>query len=322
MARIGVRTVESAKAVPGRDVFVWDDELKGFGVRVKPSGAKSYVLQYRNAYRRSRRITLADCAKLAPEKARKRALKLLGGIAEGADPAEDRKNALAACTVAEFAERYYAEHCLKTKKRSTHASDRSILSKHVLPAIGHKPLNQVDKLDVLKIRGALADKPIVFNRVRTFLSAMFNTAEAWGLRPEGSNPACGVKKHREERRERFLSPRAIVRLGEALAELEREGTIRPAAAAFVRLALTTGMRSSEVRGLRWEDIRPDQNAILLRDSKTGARALPLTPAVAEILGAIPRDSGGPWVIAGRIRGEPMVNPARPWAALCKRAAAI
>src|SRR4051812_1576229 len=100
MPKLTKSVVDAAKPNPTTDAFLWDSELRGLGLRVKPSGAKSFFLQYRNAAGRSRRYTIRDQSVLAPDEVRKQARELLVDIARGGDPAEKRSADRAALTVA------------------------------------------------------------------------------------------------------------------------------------------------------------------------------------------------------------------------------
>ena len=138
-------------------------------------------------------------------------------------------------------------------------------------------------------------------------SKLFSLAEVWGLRPDGSNPCRHVKRYRERKRERFLSPEETERLGEVLREAESE---MPSAVATFRLLLLTGCRLSEIQFLRWEYVKDD--CIELPDAKTGGRVVPLGPEARAVLEDLPREDGNPWVIRGRLPGSHITDLQKPW----------
>ena len=143
---------------------------------------------------------------------------------------------------------------------------------------------------------------------------MFSLAEVWGWRPDGSNPCRHVKRYKEHKRERFLSPEETERLGQVLREAEEE---MPSAVAAFRLLLLTGCRMSEIRDLRWDYVKND--CIELPDTKTGGRVVPLGPEARAVLSSIPREGGSPWVIKGRLPGSHLTDLQRPWRRIRKRA---
>ncbi len=100
MAKISKRTVDAAKPDEERDLLIWDDSLIGFGLRIKPSGIRSYVIQYRNARGQSRRMTLGRHGPMTPDQARVQARQLLADVAAGADPAQERREASQGSNVA------------------------------------------------------------------------------------------------------------------------------------------------------------------------------------------------------------------------------
>src|SRR5690242_12718376 len=106
MPKITKRTVDAAAPQTGRDVFLWDSELKGFGVRVRASGSKTYLVQYRNDEGRSRRTVLGRHGAITAEQARILAKQKLGGIANGEDPAEERNALRNALTIGEVCDWY------------------------------------------------------------------------------------------------------------------------------------------------------------------------------------------------------------------------
>ena len=278
-------------AADGAETVLWDSELKGFGVRVQKGGTKSYVLHYRVGTGRGaplRKLTIGKHGSpWTPETARREAKTLLGVIEDGADPAADKLSRREAPTIAELAERFLAEHAEAKRKGSTAAEYKRLLDKIILPALGKRKVADVTRADVTKLHHANRAAPYQANRVLAVLSKMFNLAERWGWRPDGSNPCRHVEKFAERKRERMLSPAELARLGDALAA--HGGS--PYAVAAVKLLVFTGARLGEVLGLRWEWIDFERGEARLPDSKTGAKTLHLPPPALAVLAALPRLDG-------------------------------
>jgi integrase len=146
---------------------------------------------------------------------------------------------------------------------------------------------------------------------------MFNLAEIWGLRPDGSNPCRHVPKYREKKRERFLSQGELQRLGQVLFEVESEGSETPFIIAAFRLLILTGCRLGEIQTLKWEYITPRH--MELPDTKTGARRIPLPQAARDVLDALPRYAGNPYVVAGKLEGRFATDFQHPWRRIRARA---
>ena len=179
-----------------------------------------------------------------------------------------------------FLEEYVPTHC----KPSTQGEYRRSVELFIEPAIGEMRIAEVERKDNAKLHFDLRDKPYQANRTLGVLSKMFSLAEVWGLRPDGSNPCRHVKRYKENKRERFLSPEETERLGEVLREAESE---MPSAVAAFRLLLLTGCRLSEIQFLLWEHVKDD--CIELPDAKTGGRVVPLGPEARAVLaGPAPR----------------------------------
>jgi integrase len=132
------------------------------------------------------------------------------------------------------------------------------------------------------------------------ISKMFNLAEMWGLRSDGSNPRKHIKKYPEEKRERFLSPAELKRVGEVLREMEQEGIELPSSLAAVRLLMLTGCRLGEIMNLKWQHVDTPGKALRLPDSKTGAKVVHLRQHAVDVLQKIDRVEGNPWVIVGTL----------------------
>src|SRR5262245_43126553 len=260
------------------DVFLWDEQVPGFGVRCR-AGQKSYVLQYRvigGRGARQRRVTLGRVGAISLDDARVLAQEYLRGVRYGQDPAGARQAMRQAPLVQDLAARYLREHAdVKKKPRSAHM-DHVNLRLHVLPVLGTARVDTLTRADIARLHHAMRDTPGAANRVLALLSKMCALAEQWGLREAGSNPVKGLERYREHRRERHLSPAELGRLGEVLRRAEVERTESPSMLALVRLLLCTGARLGEVLTLRWNRIDWHAGRVRLADSKTGPKTLYLS----------------------------------------------
>ena len=140
-----------------------------------------------------------------------------------------------------------------------------------------------------------------------------------GIAPEGGNPCRFVQKYKERSCERFLSEEEFRRLGRVLDEVEAAGKVSVTAVAAIRLLMLTGCRRGEIVTLRWEDVDLEAGELRLRDAKTGARQVALSPAAVRVLSAIPRNSDNRWVIAGRKPGTRLANLNPSWLVVRARA---
>jgi integrase len=315
MPKLSKRVVDAIRPdSAGRDVFVWDSgdgAIKGFGVRMKPTGAASYLVQYRTRGGRTRRLALGRVGVLTQNQARELASDALKGIKDGGDPSAERRGARIreTFTVAELADLYLADEPTEkpNKKPSSWATDRSNIERYIKPLLGGKLAAALTQGDVARFQAAVAaggTRADVKTRKRgraivqggggtaarslAVLAAMLQFAVARRLLT--ANPARGVPLLKTVRRERFLSEVELARLAHALAAMEEEGRLSAAAVAAIRLLLLSGRRKSEILTLRWEWVDLDRGCLRLPDSKTGAKVVPLAAAALEMLGGLPRRS--------------------------------
>jgi len=264
MSKLTKRAVDALAPPEKGQAFLWDSELRGFGVRTIPSGLKTFILQYRNAEGRSRRIVVGRYGMLTVGQARDQAKIKLGAVAGGVDPAEENADSREAITVAELCGWYLTEaeagRILGRRNRpikaSTLAMDRSRIETHIKPLLGRR---QVRALKLADIEGMQADiaagktaKPRsagrggaitggggVAARSVSTLQSLF--AHAVRLDIIAANPAGSVRKLAGKKKERSLSVAEIRKLGEAIRVGERNGE-HPIALAAVRFMLLTGFR--------------------------------------------------------------------------------
>ena len=314
---ISKRTVEALSAE--KDTVFWDSELKGFGVRVYPTGSKVYVVQSRGPDG-PKRVTVGRHGVISADQARRRAALILIRIKAGEEPVpKPLSREEAGPTIAELAERYLREHVEVRCKPSTRKSQRYVVKSYILPALGDVPVSELGRAHVGNLHSGLHKSPGSAYEAVAALSRMLNKAEDWGLAPAGGNPCRFVKKYRRRKMERFLTEEEFRRLGQALSALENEGKVPVHAAAALRLLMLTGCRLGEVLTLRWEDVRLEANEIRLRDSKTGPRVVPLSPAAARVLANLPRAVGNPWVVVGREPGTRLRHIHYHWYRVRERA---
>ena len=295
----------------GAEKFYWDADLPGFGVRVRGSGRKYYVAQFR-ANGRLRRITLGRHGAVPTETARRRAMAAISDAKGGVDPAAARDAGRKAATMKQlgkrFLEDYVPQHC---KPSTAYEYGRSV-NFFINPRIGSRKVKDIRRSDIAELHHELRKTPYQANRTLGVLSKLFNLAEMWALRPDGSNPCLHVKRYKEEKRERFLSAEEFARLGLVLDETVRDGSETPSAVAAIRLLILTGCRLSEIQKLRWEHVDLEVGELRLPDTKTGGRAVPLAPSAVRLLKSLPRDEENPWVISGRKPGSHLTDLQHPW----------
>jgi len=346
VGRITKRSVDALQRST-KDVFLWDPDLKGFGVKVtRKNGVKKYVVQYRIAGlgRRAsaKRIVLGSHGTLTPEQARQMARRELSKVAQGDDPAGERTERKATKTVAELWTDYI-EHSMHRLKPSTRTEYERMFTQHVAPAFGARLVPEVDANDVRRLHRSMHKTPYVANRVAAMLGGFFTYAWKEGVLESRENPAHGVEFYKEQPRERFLTAAEFKRLGEALTRAEREGLppapehrreprsertakhrpksadtpipANPYGVAAIRLLALTGCREGEVLSLRWDDIDFDRGYLRLSDTKTGKSVRPLGQAAAALLGVLTRIDGNSYVLPGAIPGQPLKEIKRVWSAV-------
>lgn len=315
MPKLTKRTVEALQS-EAKDYFVWDNTVAGFGVRVMPSGAKTYQAQYRKGGR-TRRISIGRHGRITVDQARNLAKEIMGRVAKGENPADEISLNRKAPTVAALCERFIECHVSERCKASTQREYQRAIDLFIIPAIGSFKTHDVTRQDVSELHYKFRDKPYQANRTLGVLSKMFNLAEAWGLRPDGTNPCRHVAKYKEVKRERFLSSMELQTLGDILNHVEIEGSESPYIIAALRLLILTGCRLSEIQTLKWEYITAV--GMELPDTKTGARRIPLPDAARAVLSSIHHLPDNPYVIVGTVPGQFATDFQRPWRRIRKLA---
>jgi integrase len=317
-SRLTKRAIDALE--PRAKPFIaFDADVAGFGVRVMPSGLKSFVLDYRpGAGGRNvvkRRVTLGRYGSMTPDQARRAALSALAHIRLGADPQAEKTRQRAAPSVADLIDAFLNSRVAKLKPNSRLAYAESLAK--LRSAHGAIKAEALTRVQVAALHRSLSAAPYAANRLAAIISSLYSWAEASGLVPEGHrNPAARLARFKESARERFLTGEELARLGDALRTAE---TLDPAAVAAIRLLVLTGARHREILHARWDYVDFERETIFLPDSKTGKKPIYLNAAALAVLADLPRLEGNPHVFPGRKDGLPRDGLDRPWSVIRKAA---
>jgi integrase len=242
------KSVVESLACISEEYVIWDSALPGFGIRVKPSNVKSYIVQYRNRKTgASRRKTIGQHGPLLTfHKAKERARIILADALKGNDPVADDRTVRDAPTMRQLAADYLEQHAVPKKRARSVKNDCSMIDRIILPRLGSKKVAAVQSRDIQSLHVSMKKTPYQANRLLALLSKMLSLAVKWGWRSD--NPVKGIERFQEERRERWLSDRELSQLLSVLISHPNQR-----AANAVRLQLLTGARLGEVLKARWSD---------------------------------------------------------------------
>ena len=341
MPKLTKTAVDALQAKAGRDAFLWDSELRGFGVRLKPSGTKTFVIQYRNTERRTRRFVIGQYGVLSVEVARNLAKKKLASVIDGGDPSQERRAAREGMTVAEVCDWYLGEaqagrllgRNRRPIKASSVAGDRSRIEQHIKPLIGtrvvsHLKLADIERLqaDIAAGRSARGCRPGrggqtsggagVAGRAISTLRSLFNHARRLGIIEQ--SPANGVRVIASEKLKRRLSAGEVRHLGKIMSQMEREGE-HPTGLAAIRVMLLTGFRRMEVLAMRKDWVEPDENCVGFPDTKSGPQMRAAGDAAISLLLAQGQRGASPYVFPADWGDGHFIGVVRVLDRVCARA---
>lgn len=341
------RIVDAAEKKDKR-YYVWDSELPGFGLRVETSGAKTFIVRYRaeggGRSAAQRFVTVGRYGPLTPEQARKQAKVILGGVAKGEDPADERRAKRREMKISGLVDLYEEEGCV-IQRGKRHGQPMKPLTKqltlarlrnHVVPLLGHKRVSEVNAGDIERfVRDVTAGKTSrdekigprkriivkggegAARKVVRDLSAVFSFAIRSEIVERNPCDTAAVRKT-DNQRDRFLTLDEVTRLGTALDELEADG-VNPKAANIARLWALTGCRREEIASLKWTEVNLADGLLELDDSKTGKSVRPLGAAAVALLQSLPREVGSGYVFPAERGDGYFQGTKRIWAKAVKKA---
>ena len=309
MPRLTKRVIDAHPAQSGSpDTIIWDDELNGFGLRIRKSGARTYVAVYRAAGRKRWFTIGTPGAPWTPEQARQKAAEILFDATSGADPqAEKSIGRMKSPTVNSLIDAYLAQGPAdKPNKRVTSwVQDRSTLVRHVRPLIGTRQADDLKNADIARMQADIAagkTKDTIKTKRRGLARVVGGKATAartviiaqamfaWGVSRGyvAANPAKGVKRYKVESRERFLNETEMVLIWRAIDVLVTQCRMPSSHGTIFRLLALTGARKTEITALRWAEVDFARGRIVLASerSKTGAKQIPLGDIALDELNAL------------------------------------
>lgn len=293
-----------------RAANLFDAKLKGFMLELRHTGTGTWYYRYREPGRRIRQIRIGALGKLPVTKARREALRLDALVKAGEDPLASVSSDRPVMTFREFVNTRYFPH-VELHNRSW-PSTRSQVVRHLMPRFGSKRLDAIRRSDILAMQhdSRVAGMAVgTCNRLLIHMRTIFNAAIRWEVLPEGCNPTRGVKLlPGEVKRERFLNAVEVQRLFNAL-----DQSRSPQLANVVRMLLYTGARKREILDARWEHVDFQRKLLVVPRSKSGKiRYIALSDAAVDLIQAMPRRPGVPWIFPNPRTGKPLVSIHQGW----------
>lgn len=296
MAKIKLtKSAVDTAEVTGKDYELRDTIVPGFLCKVTAHGRKVLMLQYRTNWGERRKPKIGQFGELTVEQARSIAQDWLADVRKGDDPSAAKLAARMAPTVKELCEQFIEEYSKPRNKPRTVDSYQGYIDRQILPALGKLKVPDVTRAHITTLMKDKAKIGVTANRVLACLRKMFNMAEVWGYRPDGSNPCRHVPKYREDGETRYINNEELARLYAYLDRADAQGLEHPTVTLAVRLQFEFSARMTEIRTLEWAWVDFENRRVVWPDSKTGDMSKPMSEAAYQLLLNAPRIDSSPHV---------------------------
>ncbi len=293
-----------------KDKIFWDDELKGFGLRIQ-GNTIGYLVRYNNIYGQRKLLKIANIDKITPNEARKRAKEIFAEIIQGRDPVAEKNKVKNTLNISELCELYLKEGT-NHKKESTLYIDCGRIEHHIKPLIGNIRVTELNRANIEKmmfdiIKGEKIKKYAKSNKKRgtikvtggeyaasrsvSLLGAILEFAKTRNIITE--NVARGIKRPKDKIRDVFLTSEEITKFGKILRFAE-ENFKNDKAINIIKLLLLTGCRKNEIASLKWNYIDIKNQCFRFPDTKTGQQNRVFGKPVLDLLRKISK-TDSPWV---------------------------
>lgn len=297
-----------------KQFILWDPSFPGFGMRVYPSGKKTFVVTYRVKEKKYIE-SIGPYGVLTLDEARIRAKLKFAQVLQGENPMEEKRREARGQRMSNLCDAFM-ERYSKLHKKSWKLDEQRIRD-YIQPAWGSRRIDSITRRDVSDLHVQLGRQyPYLANRVIELLSKMFELAKKWGFLDESlMNPARGIDHFKEEKRDRWVTPDEMPRLAKAIND---ETNFYASKALW--LFLLTGLRKNELLCAKWDDIDFSRRELRVPENKSGhVHYIPLSHEAIALLEQLPRVSGNPYVLPGDKDGSHLVNVDKPWRRVRKAA---
>lgn len=323
MPKIKLTKTAVDSAPPGAKEYELRDAIvPGFLLKVTPAGRKVFMVQYRSNAGERRKPAIGRFGELTVEQARGIAKDWLADVRKGKDPSAAKTATRHAPTVRELCAKFIEDYSKPKNRPRTVKSNQGYIDRHIVPDLGTLRVREVTRTNVSALITRMKDTPVTANRILSCLRKMFNMAEVWGLRDDGTNPCRHIPKYPESGKTRLMTDEEVARLFAYLDHADLEGLEHPFLTLGIRLQFAFAARMSEVISLEWEWVDFASRRVSWPDSKTGEISKPMSEEAFMLLQNAPRFERSPYVLPSIFEpGRPM-SPntyAKAWKRILERA---
>ena len=316
------KTVVDAAIFGTKEFELRDTVVPGFLLKVTPAGRKIFMLQYRTNAGNRRKPAIGRFGELTVEQARSIAQDWLADVRRGKDPGAEKTAVRAAPSMKELCAKFIEDYSKPKNRQRTVESYQGYIDRHIVPNLGALKVREATRSDVSNLITLMKKKPVTANRVLSCLRKMFNMAEVWGFREDGTNPCRHIPKYSETGKTRLITDDEMGRLFRYLDRAAAEGLEHPFLTLAIRLQFAFAARMSEIISMKWEWVDFTNRRVVWPDSKTGQISKPISEDVVTLLSKAPRLEGSPYVVPSVCKPtQPMCWTAysRGWTRILKRA---
>ena len=323
MAKVKLtKTAVHAATFGAKEYELRDTVVPGFLLKVTPAGGKIFMVQYRTNAGQRRKPAIGRLGELTVEQARSIAQDWLADVRKGKDPSAEKTAARDAPTVKELCTKFIEDYSKPKNRARTVQSNQGYIDRYIIPELGGFKVREITRSDVSSLVTGMKNTPVTANRVLSCLRKMFNMAEVWGFRDDGTNPCRHIPKYRENGKTRLMTDDEVVRLFGYLERADTERLEHPFVTLGIRLQFAFAARMSEIINMEWNWVDFVKRRVVWPDSKTGEISKPLSQAVFVLLSNAPRLEGSPYVVPSILQPErPMSQNTycNAWKRILKRA---